>query len=134
MSINLPAHLIEKTRNRIIDKVEPEPYSGCWIWIGGYTGGSREVQKRPAMHINRRMDFVSRISFEVFRHPIPERLSVLHKCDSPFCVNPQHLFLGTSGDNMKDMSRKFRGRPRGLQQRTSNFLPTPANVTNLKSK
>ena len=49
-----------------------------------------------------------RIAYELMRGPIPSRMLVLHKCDTPSCVNPSHLFLGTVDDNNKDRARKNR--------------------------
>lgn len=48
--------------------------------------------------------------YSEFVGPIPEGLLVLHKCDVRLCVNPEHLFVGTNDDNMKDMADKKRGR------------------------
>lgn len=89
---------------RFHDKYIPEPNSGCWLWIAnanrtGY--GCLSDSKQRLAH---------RISWEIHRGPIPEGLYVLHKCDVPICVNPEHLFLGTHQDNMDDMVRKGRGR------------------------
>ena len=51
-----------------------------------------------------------RVSWEIHYGRIPEGYDVLHSCDNPLCVRPDHLFLGTQLDNLKDMRRKGRGR------------------------
>lgn len=78
--------------------------NGCWEWSGtiqvktGY--GVAGIDGR---HLS-----AHRVSYEVFVGPIPPGLCVLHRCDNRPCVNPSHLFLGTRGDNAKDMVSKER--------------------------
>lgn len=79
--------------------------SGCWEWTrtrnqGGY----------GEMSIRRKLRHASHISYSVFIGEIPAGLMVLHKCDNPPCINPDHLFLGTQQDNMDDMAAKGRAR------------------------
>ena len=82
-------------------KHEPEPNSGCWLWIGnGDRYGSFWWQGRN--------HFAHRASWLMHRGAIPVGMNVCHKCDTPLCVNPDHLFLGTQLDNRRDATRKDR--------------------------
>ena len=76
---------------------------GCWTWTAAITAFGYGViqwqgKKRPA----------HRIAWELTYGPIPAGKWVLHKCDNPPCVRPDHLFLGTVIDNVADMVAKGR--------------------------
>ena len=88
---------------RFIASYVPIPWSGCWIWLrgtdkDGYGLHYYKGQKRLA----------HRRSYELFNGPIQPGLLVCHRCDTPSCVNPAHLFLGTCKDNLHDAMRKRR--------------------------
>jgi hypothetical protein len=79
--------------------------NGCWEW-----------QKRVARSGYAQIKYegittiAHRLSYKVFIGEIPENLLILHKCDNKKCVNPNHLFIGTYSDNMKDMMIKERNK------------------------
>lgn len=83
-------------------KVMPIPHSGCWAWIGATGTDGYGVTWDGARY--RR---AHRLAWAQ-RHGDPGSLKVLHRCDVPCCVNPDHLFLGTDADNMADMVAKGR--------------------------
>ena len=88
----------------------PEVWTGCWLWTGAcHLYGYGLIRPGPA---TQRPEGAHRISWKLHRGEIPEGMSVLHKCDVPGCVNPEHLFLGTIKDNTQDMMRKGRHRVR----------------------
>lgn len=80
--------------------------SGCHEWIG-----SLDAYGYGQLNINRRPAKAHRIAWELANGPVPEGMSILHRCDNPQCVNPEHLFPGTQSDNMKDAARKGRMHP-----------------------
>lgn len=77
----------------------------CWIWTRSRTNQGYGAFKRAG---SRKPQLGHRISWEIHRGLIPDGLLVLHKCDRPACVNPDHLFLGSFKDNTQDMVSKNR--------------------------
>lgn len=82
---------------------------GCWLWTGAKNRQGYGVFSEAGRASGTTL--APRYAWEFFRDVIPDGKCVLHKCDTPACVNPEHLFLGTRSDNNQDMIAK--GRYRG---------------------
>lgn len=81
---------------------------GCWLWRGSTLSSGYGRMKIARGKTQR----AHRLAWELCRGAIPDGLFVCHRCDVRACVNPDHLFLGTHDDNMRDCVTKGR-RPRG---------------------
>lgn len=93
---------------RFWSKVKKTP--GCWLWIGskGGQGGYGTIRLGSVVDGTRRHVYSHRLSYEMHHGRIPKGMFVLHKCDTPSCVRPDHLFLGSHAENMEDMRNKGR--------------------------
>lgn len=80
-----------------------EKSDGCWLWTGELAGKGYGRMKFAGVR-----EHAHRMSWEFANGPVQAGLLVLHKCDTPACVRPDHLFLGTQKDNMRDMHAKGR--------------------------
>lgn len=91
---------------RFFEKVHMVPEAGCWLWAGAWF-----QRGYGSFHVNSRPMSAHRFSWELHFGEITNGLHVLHKCDTPACVNPAHLYLGTDKDNVRDMLIRGRHNP-----------------------
>lgn len=69
---------------------------GCWRWIGGLSSGyGRFYHEGKSIRAHR-------MSWMLYRGKIPKGMLVLHRCNHRYCVNPEHLYIGTPSDNLND--------------------------------
>jgi len=94
--------MINKNLENIWGKINKKSSSECWEWAGGLRDGYGRIK------INYKNYNAHRLVYELTYGLIPKGMCVLHKCDNRKCCNPEHLFLGTNNDNVKDKVSKNR--------------------------
>jgi hypothetical protein len=102
LPIGTKAHApVEKRFWRFVNKTD-----NCWIWTGkGTKKGYGQIASGGKDGVS---ILAHRLSYEIHKGPIPDGLVVMHSCDNPSCVNPDHLSAGTQSENIKDSIRKGR--------------------------
>lgn|SRR3990167_1998045 len=90
-----------KVKTRFMKRVEQQE-NQCWLWIGVTNGtyGTFHV-----LGANKTV-YAHRLAYELFKEPIKDGNVVMHTCDNPLCVNPEHLRQGTQQENMLDKEAK----------------------------
>ena len=114
---------IEDRFNRYVMIGEGED---CWEWTG-----SKNKQGYGTIRYNGKGSFAHRMSYEIYKGDIPDGMHVMHKCDNPSCVNPNHLTVGTHIDNMGDMAKKDRS-PKMRGELNGNHKLTKEQVIDIR--
>ncbi len=105
IQLPLPAHVVERFWSHVTK-------ASCWIFHSR-SGKAHHEFGYMRFGIDHRMIYAHRVAWMIEKGEIPPGLQVLHNCpdgDNPACVNPDHLFLGTQGDNVRDCYHKGRDR------------------------
>lgn len=110
----------------------PEPNTGCMLWLGyACQQGYGRVSVRGKRN---RSCTAHRAAYECANGAFDESLTVCHRCDTPLCVNPDHLFLGTQRDNLSDMRAKGRAREWGKGPKMTRVLIAREPVVRLPAR
>jgi len=95
--------LSEKQLCNFWKRVYKSQQTCCWNWTGGRNGSGRAIIKLYGIQM-----LAPRVSYALHNEVDPGQWDALHTCDNPGCINPDHIFLGTPQDNMKDCIEKDR--------------------------
>jgi hypothetical protein len=96
---------IEEIKARLDARTNKQAANGCWEWTGCFANTGYGSMGIPR---TRKVMNVHRLAWIVTNGDVPAGLYICHRCDNRKCLNPDHLFLGTAADNMRDSRQKGR--------------------------
>ncbi len=117
-------------KERFESKIELIPFTDCWIW-----NSSLNDNGYGQIHNRGKTLKAHKVSYELYKGIIPKGMCVCHTCDNRYCVNPNHLWLGTYKDNINDMFKKNRQnlkRSNKLKLTAKQILEIKINTTIIK--
>lgn len=85
--------------------------NNCWFWIGPFQRNGKVGADHGLFSYANERHYAHRLSWRINRGEIPDGMSVLHHCDVPRCVNPDHLYIGSQRDNVMDRISRGRSAP-----------------------
>ncbi len=106
----------ENDKERIWSKIEVRGPDDCWEWQAALNAAGY-----GSVGYGGRITLAHRVVWALEFGHVPEGICVLHTCDNPACCNPEHLWLGTRGDNNRD--KKEKGRGAGPTWRVGELVP-----------
>ena len=95
------AHTLETLITSFRDQIDSG--DACWLWMGYIKSGYGSISYQG------KMLYTHHLAWKIANGAIPKGMHVLHTCDVKRCVNPDHLYLGTNGDNMRDKEARGLG-------------------------
>lgn len=108
---HIPKPFSQSSAREIASRFWPKVKIGrpheCWLWQS-----KAQIRGYGQIHAWHRPQYAHRVAYALGNGDIPEGAHVLHRCDTPLCCNPNHLFLGDQADNMRDRFAKGRVRVR----------------------
>lgn len=96
-------------RGRFLEKVQKQ--GTHWIWVGSRDRDGYGGIQQPTGNGGQRYTPAHIMAYELYKGQVPKGMVVMHMCDTPKCVNPAHLKLGTTASNIADKVRKNRNNP-----------------------
>ena len=92
-----------KLVQRLLKNSTLDPTTSCWIWNKSITKWGY-----GSINVGGKIELAHRVSYRTLNTPFDPQLCVCHACDNPACINPEHLWIGTNLDNVKDKVKKGR--------------------------